>query len=163
MRNYKADTGEGLWRRSLYTIWKRTAAPPTMLLFDSAGREVCTVKRSRSNTPMQALSLLNEVTFVEAARKLAEQTLRQNGNNRDKLSWMFRKVLRRDASATELEVLSKGLERRLTTYAADPTLAPKLLAQGMSPLPSDLDRTQLAVWTTTANILFNLDETVTRE
>ena len=163
MRNYKADTGEGLWRRSLYTIWKRTAAPPTMLLFDSAGREVCTVKRSRSNTPMQALSLLNEVTFVEAARKLAEQTLRQNGNNRDKLSWMFRKVLRRDASAAELEVLSKGLERRLTTYAADPTLAPKLLAQGMSPLPSDLDRTQLAVWTTTANILFNLDETVTRE
>jgi mono/diheme cytochrome c family protein len=163
MRNYKADMGEGLWRRSLYTIWKRTAAPPTMLLFDSAGREVCTVKRSRSNTPMQALSLLNEVTFVEAARKLAEQTLRQPGDNDAKLAWTFRKVVRRDATSAELAVLRKGLEKRLTTYAADPTLAPKLLAQGVSPAATDLDRNQLAAWTTTANILLNLDETVTRE
>jgi hypothetical protein len=163
MRNYKADMGEGLWRRSLYTIWKRTAAPPTMLLFDSAGREVCTVKRSRSNTPMQALSLLNEVTFVEAARKLAEQTLRQPGDNDAKLAWTFRKVVRRDATAAELAVLRKGLDKRLATYTADPTLAPKLLTQGVSPAATDLDRNQLAAWTTTANILLNLDETVTRE
>ena len=163
MRNYKADTGEGLWRRSLYTIWKRTAAPPTMLLFDSAGREVCTVKRSRSNTPMQALSLLNEVTFVEAARKLAENALRQPGDDQARLAWTFRRVLRRDASAAELEVLSKGHARRLATYAADATLAPKLLAQGVSPVPADLDRPRLAAWTATANVLFNLDETVTRE
>ena len=163
MRNYKADTGEGLWRRSLYTIWKRTAAPPTMLLFDSAGREVCTVKRSRSNTPMQALSLLNEVTFVEAARKLAEQALRQPGDLDAKLAWTFRKVVRRDATSAELAVLRKGLEKRLSTYAADASLAPKLLAQGVSPAATDLDRNQLAAWTTTANILLNLDETVTRE
>ena len=163
MRNYKADMGEGLWRRSLYTIWKRTAAPPTMLLFDSAGREVCTVKRSRSNTPMQALSLLNEVTFVEAARKLAEQALRQPGDLDAKLAWTFRKVVRRDATSAELAVLRKGLEKRLSTYAADPSLAPKLLAQGVSPAATDLDRNQLAAWTTTANILLNLDETVTRE
>jgi mono/diheme cytochrome c family protein len=163
MRNYKADTGEGLWRRSLYTIWKRTAAPPTMLLFDSAGREVCTVKRSRSNTPMQALSLLNEVTFVEAARKLAEQALRQPGDLDAKLAWTFRKVVRRDATAAEIAVLRKGLEKRLSTYAADASLAPKLLAQGVSPAATDLDRNQLAAWTTTTNILLNLDETVTRE
>jgi hypothetical protein len=163
MRNYKADMGEGLWRRSLYTIWKRTAAPPTMLLFDSAGREVCTVKRSRSNTPMQALSLLNEVTFVEAARKLAEQALRQPGDLDSKLAWTFRKVVRRDATSAELAVLRKGLEKRLATYAADASLAPKLLAQGVSPAATDLDRNQLAAWTTTANILLNLDETVTRE
>ncbi len=163
MRNYKADTGEGLWRRSLYTIWKRTAAPPTMLLFDSTGREVCTVKRSRSNTPMQALSLLNEVTFVEAARKLAEQSLRQPGDNDAKLAWTFRKVVRRDATSTELAILRKGLDKRLATYAADPTLASKLLATGISPAASDLDRNQLAAWTATANILLNLDETVTRE
>ena len=163
MRNYKADTGEGLWRRSLYTIWKRTAAPPTMLLFDSAGREVCTVKRSRSNTPMQALSLLNEVTFVEAARKLAEQSLRQPGNNDAKLAWTFRKVVRRDATPAELAVLRKGLDKRLATYAADATLAPKLLAQGLSKAAADLDPNQLAAWTATANILLNLDETVTRE
>ena len=163
MRNYKADTGEGLWRRSLYTIWKRTAAPPTMLLFDSAGREVCTVKRSRSNTPMQALSLLNEVTFVEAARKLAEQSLRQPGDNDAKLAWTFRKVVRRDATPAELAVLRKGLDKRLATYAADATLAPKLLAQGLSKAAADLDPNQLAAWTATANILLNLDETVTRE
>jgi mono/diheme cytochrome c family protein len=163
MRNYKAETGEGLWRRSLYTIWKRTAAPPTMLLFDSAGREVCTVKRSRSNTPMQALSLLNEVTFVEAARKLAEQSLRQPGDNDAKLAWTFRKVVRRDATPAELAVLRKGLDKRLATYTADPTLAPKLLATGVSPAATDLDRNQLAAWTATANILLNLDETVTRE
>jgi hypothetical protein len=163
MRNYKAETGEGLWRRSLYTIWKRTAAPPTMLLFDSAGREVCTVKRSRSNTPMQALSLLNEVTFVEAARKLAEQSLRQPGDNDAKLAWTFRKVVRRDATPAELAVLRKGLDKRLATYAADATLAPKLLATGVSPAATDLDRNQLAAWTATANILLNLDETVTRE
>ena len=163
MRNYKADTGEGLWRRSLYTIWKRTAAPPTMLLFDSAGREVCTVKRSRSNTPMQALSLLNEVTFVEAARKLAEQSLRQPSDNDAKLAWTFRKVVRRDATPAELAVLRKGLDKRLATYAADATLAPKLLAQGLSKAAADLDPNQLAAWTATANILLNLDETVTRE
>ena len=163
MRNYKADTGEGLYRRSLYTIWKRTAAPPSMLLFDSAGREVCTVKRSRSNTPMQALSLLNEVTFVEAARKLAEQALRQPGDLDAKLAWTFRKVVRRDGTAAELAVLRKGLDKRLATYAADASLAPKLLAQGLSPIPADLDKGQLAAWTATANVLLNLDETVTRE
>jgi hypothetical protein len=163
MRNYKADTGEGLYRRSLYTIWKRTAAPPSMLLFDSPGREVCTVKRSRSNTPMQALSLLNETTYVEAARKLAELTLRQAGDADARLSWMFRRVLRREATSDELALLRKGLDRRLATYAADPSLAPKLLANGMSPVPADLDRSQLAAWTVTANSLLNLDETVTRE
>jgi hypothetical protein len=134
-----------------------------MLLFDSAGREVCTVKRSRSNTPMQALSLLNEVTFVEASRKLAEQSLRQPGDDSAKLAWTFRKVVRRDATPAELSVLRKGLAKRLATYAADATLAPKLLAQGLSPAAADLDRNQLAAWTATANILLNLDETVTRE
>ena len=163
MRNYKSDTGEGLWRRSLYTIWKRTAAPPSMLLFDASGREVCTVKRSRSNTPMQALSLLNETTFVEAARKLAEQTLRQPGDADARVAWMFRKVVRRDGTPAELAVLRKGVDKRLATYAADATLAPKLLGQGLSPLPADLDKAQLAAWTVTANTLLNLDETVTRE
>ncbi|MCX6921517.1 MAG: DUF1553 domain-containing protein [Verrucomicrobia bacterium] len=134
-----------------------------MLLFDSPGREVCTVKRSRSNTPLQALSLLNEVTFVEAARKLAEQAMRQSGDNAAKLAWTFRHVVRRDATAEELSVLHKGLEKRLATYATDKTLAPKLLATGLSPAPTDLDHDQLAAWTATTNILLNLDETVTRE
>ena len=163
MRNYKADTGEGLYRRSLYTIWKRTAAPPSMLLFDSATREVCTVKRSRSNTPMQALSLLNEVTFVEASRKLAELALRQPGTAEERLAWTFQRVTRRPATPAELAVLRPGLERRLKAYAADVPAAKQLLANGQSPAPADLDPAQLAAWTVTANVLLNLDETVTRE
>ena len=163
MRNYKADQGEGLYRRSLYTIWKRTAAPPSMLLFDSATREFCTVKRFRSNTPMQALSLLNEVTFVEASRKLAERTLRQNGNNETRLAWAFQQVTCRAAIPQEIAVLRKGLEKRLALYAADLPAAKKLLMNGQSPVPTDLEAGQLAAWTVTANILLNLDETVTRE
>ncbi|MCE2684045.1 MAG: PSD1 and planctomycete cytochrome C domain-containing protein [Verrucomicrobiae bacterium] len=161
--NYKADTGEGLYRRSLYTIWKRTAAPPSMLLFDSATREVCTVKRFRSNTPMQALSLLNEVTFVEASRKLAELTLRQPGTIDQRLAWAFQRVTSRPGTPAELAVLRKGLDRRLTAYAADLPAAKKLLANGQSAVPTDLDPAQLAAWTVTANVLLNLDETVTRE
>ncbi len=163
MRNYKPDMGEGLYRRSLYTIWKRTAAPPSMLLFDSAGREVCTVKRSRSNTPLQALSLLNEVTYVEAARKLAELTLRQPGDLSVRLAWAFHRVTSRDANPKELAVLRQGLERRLQTYANDLASAKKLLAAGASPPAADLKPEEVAAWTVTANVLLNLDETVTRE
>jgi hypothetical protein len=163
MRNYKADTGEGLYRRSLYTIWKRTAAPPSMLLFDSATREFCTVKRFRSNTPMQALSLLNEVTFVEASRKLAELTLRQPGTIDQRLAWAFQRVTSRPGTPAELAVLRKGLDRRLTAYAADLPAAKKLLTNGQSAVPTDLDPAQLAAWTVTTNVLINLDETVTRE
>ena len=163
MRNYKADTGEGLYRRSLYTIWKRTAAPPSMLLFDSATREFCTVKRFRSNTPMQALSLLNEVTFVEASRKLAELALRQPGTTDQRLAWAFQRVTSRPGTPAELAVLRKGLDRRLTAYAADLPAAKKLLAIGQSAVPTDLDPAQLAAWTVTTNVLLNLDETVTRE
>ena len=163
MRNYKADNGEGLYRRSLYTIWKRTAAPPSMLLFDSATREFCTIKRFRSNTPMQALSLLNEVTFVEASRKLAERTMRQDGSNEARLAWAFQQVTCRAATPQEIAVLGKGLEKRLVLYAADLPTAKKLLMNGQSPMPTDLDAGQLAAWTVTANILLNLDETVTRE
>jgi hypothetical protein len=163
MRNYKADTGEGLYRRSLYTIWKRTAAPPSMLLFDSATREVCTVKRSRSNTPLQALSLLNEVTYIEAARKLAELSLRQPGNLDQRLAWAFRRVTARELHADEAKVLRTGLEQRLAKFRADLPAAQKLLANGRSPAPTDLDAAELAAWSVTANILLNLDETITRE
>ena len=163
MRNYKADNGEGLYRRSLYTIWKRTAAPPSMLLFDSPSREICTVKRYRSNTPLQALSLLNEITYVEAARKLAERILREPGDRDARLRWAFHQVTRREIAPSELNVLAKGHDNRLRTYVADPQLATKLLANGRSPSPADLPAGELAAWTVTANILLNLDETVTRE
>jgi hypothetical protein len=163
MRNYKADAGEGLYRRSVYTIWKRTAAPPSMLMFDSSSREVCTVKRSRSNTPTQALSLLNEITYVEAARKLGESALRQPGDADARLAWAFRRVTGREAKGSELKVLREGLDRRLKKYAGDADAARKLISNGAAPAPQDLPADQLAAWTVTANVLLNLDETVTRE
>jgi hypothetical protein len=163
MRNYKADAGEGLYRRSVYTIWKRTAAPPSMLMFDSSSREVCTVKRSRSNTPTQALSLLNEITYVEAARKLGESALRQPGDADARLAWAFRRVTGREAKGSELKVLREGLDRRLKKYAGDADAARKLISNGATPAPQDLPADQLAAWTVTANVLLNLDETVTRE
>ena len=164
MRGYKADTGDGLYRRTLYTIWKRTAAPPTMLLFDSPGREICTVKRTRTNTPLQALALLNEVTYVEAARKLAERMLREGGTTAEqRISWAFRSVTARKPSADEVSVLSKGLAKRLARYRQEPEAAKKLITQGASAPAANLDVAELAAYTTTANVLLNLDEVITRE
>jgi hypothetical protein len=163
MRNYKPDTGEGLYRRTLYTIWKRTAAPPSMLLFDSPNREICTVKRTRSNTPTQALSLLNEVTYVEAARRLAERMLTEGGATPEtRITWGFERVTGRKPDAFELEKLAAGLRTRLTSFQQDPEAAKKLIAQGTSAPKADLTPEELAAYTVTANVLMNLDEFVTR-
>jgi Protein of unknown function (DUF1549)/Protein of unknown function (DUF1553)/Planctomycete cytochrome C len=164
MRGYKADTGDGLYRRTLYTIWKRTAAPPTMLLFDSPSREICTVKRTRTNTPLQALALLNEVTYVEAARKLAERMLREGGTTPEqRITWAFRSVTARKPSADEVTLLSTGLAKRLVRYRQEPEAAKQLITQGASAPASNLDVAELAAYTVTANVLLNLDEVITRE
>ena len=163
LRNYKADSGEGLYRRSLYTIWKRTAAPPTMLLFDTPNREICTVKRSRTNTPLQALALLNEVTWVEAARRLAERMLTDGGTTPEaRITWAFRAVTARQPDAAELAALTKGLGSRLAAFQQHPEDAAALISQGSSPPVKGLDPAELAAHTVTANILLNLDESVTR-
>jgi hypothetical protein len=164
MRNYKPDTGEGLYRRTLYTVWKRTAAPPTMLMFDSPSREICTVKRSRSNTPLQALALLNEVTYVEAARKLAERMLSEGGATAEaRIAWAFQQATGRRAEKSEIELLTKGLKSRLARFEADSDAARKLINQGASKPDPKWASTELAAYTTTANVLLNLDEVVTRE
>jgi len=164
LRGYKHDTGDGLYRRTLYTIWKRTAAPPTMLLFDSPTREVCAVKRSRTNTPLQALALLNEVTYVEAARALAQRMLTEGGaTSADRVTHGFRRVLGRAPEKADLAVLTAGLEKRLAKYRTDADAAKSLLAQGESKPDVKLDAAELAAYTVTANILLNLDEAITRE
>lgn len=163
MRNYKADTGEGLYRRTLYTIWKRTAAPPTMLLFDSPSREICTVKRSRSNTPTQALALLNEVTYVEAARRLAERMLAEGGATPEaRIAWGFERTTARKPDSFELEKLTAGLRARLANYEQNAEAAQQLIAQGASKPAADLNAAELAAYTVTANVLLNLDEVITR-
>jgi len=162
--NYRPDGPAGLYRRTLYTIWKRTAAPPTMLLFDAPNRETCTVRRSRTNTPLQALALLNEVTYVEAARKLAERMLLEGGaTDEDRLRLGFRLATSRRPTSDELDILKRGLAVDRDRYRQAPEQAAKLVTFGMSPPAAGLANEELAAWTLTANMLLNLDEVTTRE
>ena len=164
LRDYQHDKGNGLYRRSLYTIWKRTAAPPGMTLFDMPSREMCTVKRGRTNTPLQALALMNEVTYVEASRALAEDMIQTGGRTlADQITYGFRKATSRHPSPEELATLTKGHQRRLTKYLSNAQSATDLIHQGESTPDPAIDPAQLAATTTTASILLNLDETITKE
>jgi hypothetical protein len=164
LRNYRAEPGDGLYRRTLYTIWKRTAAPPTNLLFDAPTREICTVKRSRTNTPLQALAVLNEITFVEASRKLAERMLAEGGTTPEtRLACGFRLTLARQPRPEELKILADGLKADLDRFRRNPEAAKKLIAAGESKPPPQLKPEELAAYTLAANVLLNLDETLTRE
>ena len=164
LRNYKHDKNEGLYRRSMYTIWKRTSAPPNMLMFDMPGRELCVVRRSRTNTPLQALSLLNEITYVEAARALAERMLTEAGTSpRERIRFAFQLATARQPTEREMQSLSSGLDRRLAAFQADPESAKKLLHVGEKKISSEIDSTELAAYTITASVILNLDETVTKE
>jgi len=122
---YKADTGEGLYRRSLYTYWKRTVAPPFMVNFDSPSREQCTVSENRTNSPLQALDLMNDVAFLEAARKLAERMLVEGGKSKEqRAAYGYRLLLARAPSAAQLAVLLKMFDTLDSTYRREPA-APK--------------------------------------
>lgn len=164
LRGYQADTGDGLYRRTLYTIWKRTGAPPTLLLFDAPTREVCTPKRSRTNTPLQALALLNETTYVEAARALAQRMIREGGATAaDRLAVGYRLATARRPDAATLQLLVQGYERRLTTFRAAPDSARAYISHGASRPDPALDPAELAAYTVSASILLNLDRVVTRD
>jgi len=164
MRNYKEDTGDSLYRRTLYTIWKRTAAPPTMTIFDSPSREICTVKRSRTNTPLQALALLNEKTYIEAARVLAQRMISEGGATPEqRIAWAFRRATCREPRADELKVLAAGLAKRNARFQQSAVEAAKILAVGETKADAKFNPVELAAYTGTANVLLNLDEVVTRE
>jgi hypothetical protein len=164
LRNYKATTGEGLYRRSMYTIWKRTAAPPSMLLFDAPNREICTPKRSRTNTPLQALALMNEVTYVEAARALAQRMMKEGGDTvESRLTTGFRLATARTPDAETLAVLKTGFEHRKKEFNEKPEAAKALIMQGTSKPDPSLDARELAAYSATASILLNLDRVVTKD
>jgi hypothetical protein len=156
------DRGEKLYRRSLYSRIRKTVAPPSMLLFDMPSREMCTVKRTQTNTPLQALALMNEVTYVEAAKKFAERMLKEGGSARERIAWGFRCATSRAATAEELAVLLAGFERRLARYREDPKGAEKLLSHGDSKVADGADKVELAALTTVANVLLNLDELINK-
>jgi len=161
---YVQSKGPDLYRRSLYTFWKRTVAPPMLVNFDAANREACVVRENRTNTPLQALNLMNDVTFVEAARLIAQRMLREAGPApADRLRYGFRLVLSRPPSAAELEVLSGSLEFHRDHFAGRPEEARRYLHQGDSPPDPALPAPELAAYTAVASLVLNLDEAVTKE
>jgi hypothetical protein len=160
---YVQSHGPDLYRRGMYTLWKRTVPPASLATFDAPNREKCTARRALTNTPLQALVLMNDPTYVEASRALAQRTLLEGGTDLDKrLSYAFRLATSRKPSGKETGVLRTLLEQRLASFGADRPAALKLLSVGESPRDPKLDPVELAAWTTVASVIFNLDETVNK-
>ena len=163
-QEYDQDHGEKLYRRSVYTFWKRTAPPPFMMNFDSAGREACVVQQTRTNTPLQALNLMNDVTYVEAARKIAERVLHEGGDSpASRIEYAFRTATARHPRETERELLLDSLEHYRTRYAAAPEEAAALLSEGESKRDESLDPAEHAAYTAIASLILNMDEVMTKE
>ncbi len=159
---YVPDKGEGLYRRSVYTFWRRTSPPPNMLAFDAPSREVCVVRRQSTSTPMQPLVLLNDPQWVEAARALAERMLREGGKTRDeKLAFAFRLAATRKPTGREVQLLGLLHDRQLELFRRDAGAARKYIRAGDRPAAADLDPAELAAATATANAILNLDAAVT--
>ncbi len=157
------DHGDRLYRRSLYTYWKRTAPPPSMISFDAPNREICAVQRSTTNTPLQALVLLNDPQFVEAGRVFAARILREAGSEMDeRLRFAFETATARLPSERELRVLRRTLARERARFAADPAAAEARLQVGESDRDPQLDPVEHAAWTSVAILILNLSETITR-
>jgi Protein of unknown function (DUF1553)/Protein of unknown function (DUF1549)/Planctomycete cytochrome C len=163
-RDFKRDQGESLFRRSLYTFWKRTAPPPSMQTFDAPSRETCTVRRARTNTPLQALVLMNDEQYVEAARNLAVRMLKTGGATLDEqLAFGFESCTARRPEPDELAVLNQAYAAQLAEFQQDISRAEQLLSIGTSPRGDGLSAPEHAAMTMVANLIMNLDETVTKE
>lgn len=162
-RQYLRGAGDELWRRSLYTYWKRACPPPSLMTLDAPTRESCTIRRASTNTPLQALVLWNDEQFVEAARALAARTLGEDlPDERARLTWLFTRCAARAPEESELERLARALVETRARYAAAPDDAAALIAVGESPVPSELDPVELAAWTLLANVVLGLDGVITR-
>ena len=161
-QTFVQDHGEKLYRRSLYTYWKRTAPPPSMMAFDAPNREVCTVARGNTTTPLQALVTLNDPQFVEAARAFAEKIVSRPGDDSARLGWAFAECLSRPPRPKEIGVLAVALERERARYAKDATAARAFLAVGEAPRNATIPPAEHAAWAQVATTLLNLSETLTR-
>ena len=162
-REWQNGSGDDLYRRGLYTHWQRQYLHPSLMAFDAPCREECTADRPRSNTPLQSLVLLNDPTYVEAARAFAELIIRYGGSNAaDRMKFAFRRAVSREIKPAESEVLQRLLKQHSDDFKSDPTSANDLLSVGAKPVPGDLDKTELAAWTSVARTILNLHETITR-
>lgn len=161
-RNYRADTGESLYRRSLYTFWKRTAPHPAMEILNAPTREVFCVRRDRTNTPLQAFVTLNDPQFIEASRRLAENAMKASAEAPARLDFLSARLLSRTLGPDERQLATGTYEAALASYKADPASAAALVANGESKADPALDPSELAAWTLVASQLLNLDETLNK-
>ena len=161
---YTQAEDEGLYRRSLYTIWKRTAPPPSMLIFDVADRDVCTVRRRTTSTPLQALVLLNDPQYLEACRMLAERMMEEGGDSSaEQLTFGFRALTGRSPEPEEVQIITQMYEEEVDRFAATPERARAYLSTGEYPRNKHLDEVQLASLATVANAIMNTDEAYTKK
>jgi len=161
---FKQDKGEALYRRSLYSYWKRSAPPPNMIIFDAPTREMCTIRRPRTNTPLQALVTLNDVQFVEAARHFAERMIKEGGREpAQRIDFAFEVATARKPSASERDVLLHVYRDAIKRYTDDKKAAGELVSFGDSKRDEQIDVSEHAAWTVVASTIMNLDETLTRE
>lgn len=163
-QSYAQSRGRDLYRRGMYTLWKRTVPPASLATFDAPDREKCAARRAATNTPLQALVMMNDPTYVEAARALAQRTLLEaRRDDKDRIVHAFRLATARKPSGKEIDVLRGVLNSRLEGFRKDRPSALKLLGVGESPRDKRLDPVELAAWTTVASVILNLDETITKQ
>jgi uncharacterized protein DUF1549/uncharacterized protein DUF1553/concanavalin A-like lectin/glucanase superfamily protein/cytochrome c len=164
LTGYDRDEGEGLWRRSLYTFWKRTVLSPTMRVFDASAREYCTVRDTRTNTPLQSLNLMNDVTYVEAARLLAQRMLREGGATpQARVAWAYLAAASRRPRDIELQVLLRNLSWQMNYFSRNRREAKRLLSVGKRRNDAKFDTVELAAYTAIASLILNLDEVITKQ
>lgn len=162
-RTYAHDENKSQYRRGLYVHWQRSFLHPSMKAFDAPSREECTAERPISNTPLQALTLLNDPTYVEASRAFAERILNEGGATaNEKITWALRQAILRAPDDNEVSVLSELYENHLNDYTANPDSVDALLSVGMRPAAENIDATELAAWVSVARVILNLHETITR-
>lgn len=162
-REYVASSDAKQWRRGVYVHWQRQYLHPMLKAFDASTREECAAQRARSNTPLAALVLLNDPTFIEAARVLAQRTLTTAKTDTERLTFAFRQVTGRSPDTKETQVLQQLLVKEQKRYATDGKAASDLVTIGLAPVPKDANMAELATWTAIGRLLFNLSETLTRE
>lgn len=162
-RKYVHDTGESQYRRGLYTHWQRTFLHPSMMAFDAPSRQECTAERSTSNTPMQALTLLNDPTYVEAARVFATRIVKEGGQTaEDRIKWAYRQTLSRLPQQNELQIMSDLFQKHKTDYTNNPDAAKRLVSVGQASASKGIEPTEHAAWISVARVILNLHETITR-
>jgi hypothetical protein len=161
-RSYKQDSGESLYRRSLYTFWKRAAPPASMEIFNATARETSCLRRERTNTPLQALVTMNDIQFIEAARTLAQSALKHAPEEDKRIDFLARHAISRSFTPEELTILRESIKEQQAYFLTKPEEAAKLISYGESKPDPTVDPAALAAWTMLTNQIFNLDEVLNK-